>query len=99
MLPVEGKSASRGKVYGLTDGTGLWLVALVASDSPLPAYAEWRQQHPSGPWAKSDGEANVVWLDDGQWLEAVTPLGPRNRGGRGKRQWPGPLRSCGSWTG
>ena len=75
-------------MYGLTDGTGLWLVALVASENPLPAYAEWRQRHPGGPWAKSEGEANVVWLGDGQWLEAVTP-GRRNRGERGEKEAAG----------
>ncbi len=82
-------STDRGKVYGLTDGTGLWLVALVASDSPLPAYAEWRRQHPGGPWTRTDGEANVVWLDDGNWLEAVTPRGVRNRGERGEKEAAG----------
>src|SRR5208283_1181795 len=82
-------SKDRSKVYGLTDGTGLWVIALVASDSPLPAYAEWRRQHPGGPWARSDGEANVVWLDDGQWLEAVTPRGIRTRAERGEKEAPG----------
>src|SRR5262249_18677636 len=78
-------STDRSKVYGLTDGTGLWLVALVASDQPLPPFAEWRRQHPGGPWAKSEGEANVVWLDDGNWLEAVTARGVQNRGTRGEK--------------
>jgi hypothetical protein len=82
-------SKDRSKVYGLTEGTGLWLVALVASESPLPAYADWRKRHPGCPWAKADGEAGVVWLDDGQWLEAVTPRGVRNRGGRGEREAAG----------
>jgi hypothetical protein len=82
-------SRDRSKVYGLTDGTGLWLVALVASEKPLPAYAEWRRQHPGGPWMRSDGEANVVWLDDGQWLEAVTPRGMRTRGSRGEKEAAG----------
>jgi hypothetical protein len=82
-------SKDRSKVYGLTDGTGLWLVALVASEQPLPAYAEWRRQHPGCPWAHSDGEANVVWVDDGQWLDAVTPRGVRTRGGRGEKEAAG----------
>jgi hypothetical protein len=86
-------------VYGLTDGTGLWLVALVASDGPLPGYAEWRQQHPACPWAQSDGEAGVVWLDDGQWLDAVTPRGVRNRSGRGEREAAGtaPIVRVADW--
>jgi hypothetical protein len=43
-------------------------LSLWQAENPLPAYAEWQRHHPGGPWAKSDGEANVVWLDDGQWL-------------------------------
>jgi hypothetical protein len=82
-------SRDRSKVYGLTDGTGLWLVALVASERPLPAYADWRRQHPGGPWARSEGEAGLVWLDDGNWLEAVTPRGLRTRGARGEKQAAG----------
>jgi serine/threonine protein kinase len=82
-------SKDRRKVYGLTDGTGLWLVALVASDQPLSAYADWRLQHPGGPWTKSEGEAGLVWLDDGNWLEAVTPRGVQNRGGRGEKKAAG----------
>jgi serine/threonine protein kinase len=82
-------STDRSKVYGLTEGTGLWVIALVASDHPLPAYAEWRRRHPGGPWARSDGQANVVWMDDGQWLERVTPQGARKRAQRGEREAPG----------
>ncbi|HMF14892.1 MAG TPA: protein kinase, partial [Gemmataceae bacterium] len=37
-------TTSRGDVYGLSDGNGgLWLVALVASEKPLPPYSEWRK--------------------------------------------------------
>jgi serine/threonine protein kinase len=82
-------SKDRSKVYGLTDGTGLWLIALVASDHPLPAYAEWRKQHQGCPWTKAEGEIDVVWLDDGQWLEAVTPRGVRTRGERGEKEAAG----------
>jgi Protein kinase domain len=79
-------SRERNKVYGLTEGTGLWLVALVASDAPLPPYAEWRKVHGPPPWSKLAGEPNVVWLDDGQWLEALTPLGVRNRSVRSEKE-------------
>jgi hypothetical protein len=79
----------RGNVYGLNDATGLWLVALVASDRPLPAYAEWDRQHRPIPWTKSAGEPNVVWIDDGQWLERVGPGGVRNRGDRGQKEAQG----------
>jgi hypothetical protein len=78
-------SLDRKKVYGLNDGTGLWLIALVASDDPLPSYAEWRKQHPGGPWKHADGEVNLVWFDDGQWLEAATPNNKQNLGVRGEK--------------
>jgi hypothetical protein len=80
-------TTSRGDVYGLSDGNGgLWLVALVASEKPLPAYSEWRKQHPGGPWKKVDGKPNVVWFDDGEWLEQATPAGVRTRGERGEKK-------------
>jgi serine/threonine protein kinase len=82
-------SKDRSKVYGLTDGAGLWLVALVASDVRLPPYAAWRRYHSVGPWAKVEGEPGVVWFDHGQWLEAVTPGGVRYRGARGEKQVAG----------
>ncbi len=118
-------STDRSKVYGLTDGTGLWLIALVASESPLPPYADWRRQHAggpwlrrfvetstvgllglpatqppyltasallpgaTGPWTRPDGEANLVWLDDGRWLEAVTPRGVRSGSARGQKEAAG----------
>jgi serine/threonine protein kinase len=88
---VHYPSNERGMVYDLNEGPGLWLIALVASDRPLPSYAEWRKQHPGGPWVHSDGEAIVVWFDDGQWLESVTPGGVRNRGERGHKEAAGAM--------
>ncbi len=118
-------STDRSKVYGLMDGTGLWLIALVASESPLPPYADWRRQHAggpwlrrfvetstvgllglhatqppyltasallpgaTGPWTRPDGEANLIWLDDGHWLEAVTPRSVRSRSARGQKEAAG----------
>ena len=29
------------KAYGIREGTGLWVLALLASDEPLPSYREW----------------------------------------------------------
>jgi hypothetical protein len=92
-------STDRKKVYGLSDGTGLWLVALVASDRPLPAYAEWHRQHCPIPWTKSAGEPNRVWFDDGQWPESVLPGGVRNCGDRGQKeaQGCGPIVDLVDW--
>src|SRR5262249_30217126 len=60
-------SLDRKKVYGLNDGVGLWLVALVASNEPLPSYAEWREQHPSGPWPQQ-GAAAVGVVEETQLI-------------------------------
>jgi hypothetical protein len=80
-------SSDRSKVYGLSDGNGgLWLVALVASNKPLPTYADWRSHHSGGPWKKVEGKPNVVWFDDGEWLEEATPGGVRTRGERGEKK-------------
>jgi hypothetical protein len=79
-------SRDRSKTWRLEEGTGLWLVALVASDRELPSYLDWRGQHPNCPWRRAPGEPNVVWLDDGQWLETLTPTGPRTRGERGEQE-------------
>ena len=29
------------RAYGLREGTGLWVFAVVASEEPLPAYRDW----------------------------------------------------------
>ena len=76
-------SKSRRVRYGLTDGAGLWVFAVVAADKPLPAHREWiGRRTPS--W---DGKAQVkpgsVWIDDGQWVDTLTAAGV-NRGDRGK---------------
>jgi serine/threonine-protein kinase len=81
-------SKRRETAYGLTDGNGgLWLVALVASEEPLPTYSQWRSRHPECPWKRSDGKRGVVWFDDGIWgPEEVSPKGVRTRGERGEKK-------------
>lgn len=71
--------------YELDDGVGLWLIALVASDDPLPSYRDWRSAHSGGPWKKSAGRRNVVWLDDGKWLEELTRGRAPTRGDRSEK--------------
>jgi hypothetical protein len=56
------------KAYGLREGTGLWVFAVVASDEPLPAYREWLARRTSAasfwqPVKKVSG--GLVWWDDG----------------------------------
>jgi serine/threonine protein kinase len=67
------------RVYGLREGTGLWVFAVVASEKPLPAYREWREQHAgaTSAWAPvpQPPEA-VVWWDDGEsTVDALTAGG------------------------
>ena len=76
-------SVSRGVDYGLNEGAGLWLFAVVASEQPLPAFRDWRARQKSVPWRGVDVPRDTVFLDDGDWLETVTP-GNRDRGTRGK---------------
>lgn len=61
-------------LYGLDDGPGLWLVAVIASDEPLPSYRDWRQAHPGSPWRShpNPNMLHMVVLDDGsQWKDAL----------------------------
>jgi tRNA A-37 threonylcarbamoyl transferase component Bud32 len=79
-------SVSRGDNYGLTDGEGLTVFALVVSSQPLPAYKEWRGRLSASPWKRnSPTPPGIVWYDDGVFVEALTAEG-RNRGSRGKGQ-------------
>ncbi|MBC7853830.1 MAG: protein kinase [Pirellulaceae bacterium] len=76
-------SVTRGVDYGLNEGAGLWLFTVIASEQPLPAFREWRAKQKSVPWRSVDVPGNTVFVDDGDWLETVTP-GNRDRGTRGK---------------
>jgi len=76
-------SESRDVDYALTEGTGLWIFAVVASDKPLLPYREWRDQSSDPPWQRVDAAPNIVLWDDGQWLVSLTASGT-SRGERGK---------------
>ena len=78
-------SVTRAVNYGLTDGEGLEVFALVVSSQPLPSYKEWRGQRSASPWKKSRTPSGIVWYDDGNFVESLTADG-RNRGPRGKGQ-------------
>jgi len=56
--------------YGLAEGTGLWAFAVVASDSPLPSYRDWRAEQSRLAWdwaSNADCTPGVIWWDDGQF--------------------------------
>jgi hypothetical protein len=69
------------KSYGLREGTGLWVFAVVASETPLPAYRDWIAAH-KPPWQPQPTPAGTVWWYDGNVLETLpegsTP--PRAKG-------------------
>jgi serine/threonine protein kinase len=73
-------SKRRDTRYVLADGVGLWVVVLIASPDPLPAYKTWRARHAGGPWKAVAGTRDVVWADDGQWLKELVPGPSPTRG-------------------
>jgi hypothetical protein len=78
-------SKRRDSLYGLDDGPGLWAVAVVTSDEPLPSYKEWRKQHAGGPWKPQPTPPAAVMLDDGRELETFSPGQTSTRGNRGEK--------------
>jgi hypothetical protein len=74
---------ARARNYGLQEGEGLWVFAVVASSRSLPAYKEWRAQCKPSPWKKSVTPPGVVWWDNGEEVLALTfdnPTGQRGKG-------------------
>jgi serine/threonine protein kinase len=81
MYPPPTQSDDR---YGLSEGTGLYVFALVVSRDPLPAYRDWKRRH--GPIAWSAGlacEPGVVWRDEGDGLQALMADEPGHERGKG----------------
>jgi serine/threonine protein kinase len=75
-------SVSRGVNYGLNEGTGLMVFAVVASSEPLPAYKEWKTRRGASPWKHVEVPSGIVWWDDGETVGALTmtnPIGQRGR--------------------
>jgi tRNA A-37 threonylcarbamoyl transferase component Bud32 len=69
--------------YGLNEGEGLQVFAVVASSRPLPPYKAWRARRGALPWGKYATAEGVVWWDDGTELLPLTaddPLGQRGQG-------------------
>ncbi len=77
-------------VYGLEEGTGLWVFAVVASEKPLPPLEEWKvklgskllrspapEQSYPGPsaWKPINANPGVIWWDDGIWIQTKTVIG------------------------
>jgi serine/threonine protein kinase len=67
--------------YGLDEGTGLQVFAVVVSPKPLPAYRRWRRQHGPPPWKPQPAAPGVVWRYDGdRWQPLMSEDGTRQRG-------------------
>ncbi|HYH69270.1 MAG TPA: hypothetical protein VD866_31545 [Urbifossiella sp.] len=64
--------------YGLTDGTGLYVFAVVASDDPLPPFADVY----GGGWGKEPASSGEAYRYDGEWVEPIAVDGV-TRGERG----------------
>jgi serine/threonine-protein kinase len=76
-------SKSLADTYGLEEGTGLQVFALVVSRQPLPPFQSWWSQCSGCPWQKSDTLPGVVWRANGvDEVEALTaePTDPRGKG-------------------
>ncbi len=73
------KTESADLRYGLQEGTGLWVFAVVASDDSLPAYREWKSTRKLS-WSTEPGGQGKVWWYDGDWLEQMS--GPGTVGGQ-----------------
>ncbi len=65
--------------YGLAEGTGLWVFAVVASDEPLPAFREWVASSPPA-WSPQPATAGTVWWYDGEWMNPLTGAVSGTRG-------------------
>jgi hypothetical protein len=65
-------SVSRGVNYGLEEGTGFAVFAVVASSRPLPAYHTWRNGLGESPWGRFESPPGVVWVDDGEDVKPLT---------------------------
>jgi hypothetical protein len=65
--------------YGLREGAGLWVFAVVASVEPLPAWREWlgTEQPTWSPMAAA--APGTVWWYDGEWMNPKTAPGLTGR--------------------
>lgn len=57
-------ASDTGKAYGLQEGTGLWLFAVVASEQPLPPFKEWIAKN-KPEWSCLPATGTTIWSYDG----------------------------------
>jgi serine/threonine protein kinase len=59
------------KRYGLSDGSGLQVFAVVASEEPLPPFRDFATRHDL-TWSAHPANPGAVWWFDGQWVDTLT---------------------------
>jgi serine/threonine protein kinase len=69
-------SVSRGVNYGLNEGEGLQVFALVVSSGPLPAYKGWRARRGPSPWKKVEAARLVLGASTVGLLGSPPEQGP-----------------------
>lgn len=82
--PRYPSAASRGVNYGLDEGAGLQVFALVVSSRPLPPYKTWRARQGAAPWKRLVTTPGVVWRDDGTDIVARTVDDPTEQRAKGR---------------
>jgi hypothetical protein len=98
--PVYPPAAKGDERYRLSEGTGLYTFALVASRRPLPPYREWKKRIGPMAWSASlRGDPGVIWRDDGlgpQPLFADDNAATRGKGARARDSGE-PVAKLASW--
>ena len=85
--------------YGLREGTGLWVFAVVASEKPLPTYRQWLAGR-APDWKRDTCPPGTVWWYDGAELEMLRVDGGIKRGKDETLTGPAvTVRSLGRWLG
>ncbi len=77
------EAASRTMGYGLSESPGLWVFTAIVSETPLPAFEEWKLSHELPTPKDATGVRGVVLVDDGQSIDHLRAAGSQ-RGTRGK---------------
>jgi serine/threonine protein kinase len=98
--PMYPPPAKRTKRYRLSEGTGLYAVALVVSRKALPEYREWRRLNGKMTWSAGlPCEPGVVWRDEGAGPQPL--VDDKLAGARGKdaegRGFEEPVAKLASW--
>lgn len=63
--------------YQLDDGPGVWVVAVVASETKFPSFREWQANHPDCPWKPHNDPRQLaaIVIDDTKSLTTPNPSG------------------------